>query len=28
MIRIRVSQCESPRVFGVYDKERTNWRSN
>jgi hypothetical protein len=25
---IRISQCESRRVFGVYDKERTNWRSN
>jgi len=25
---IRVSQCESPRVFEVCDKERTNWRSN
>jgi hypothetical protein len=28
MIRIRISQCESPRVFRVYDKEMTNWRSN
>ena len=28
MVRIRVSQCESPRVFGFYDKERTKWRSN
>jgi hypothetical protein len=25
---IRVSQCESPRVFEVCDQERTNWRSN
>ena len=25
---IRISQCESPRVFRVYDKEMTNWRSN
>jgi hypothetical protein len=25
---IRISQCESPRVFRVYDKEKTNWRSN
>jgi hypothetical protein len=28
MIRIRVSQCMSPRVFRIYDKERANWRSN
>jgi hypothetical protein len=25
---IRISQCESARVFRVYDKEMTNWRSN
>jgi hypothetical protein len=25
---IRISQCESPRVFRVYDKEKANWRSN
>ena len=25
---IRISQCESPRVCWVYDKEMTNWRSN
>jgi hypothetical protein len=25
---IRISQCESPRVFRVYDKEMSNWRSN
>jgi nitrile hydratase subunit alpha len=25
---IRISQCESPRIFRIYDKERTNWRSN
>jgi hypothetical protein len=25
---VRISQCESARVFGVYDKERTSWRSN
>jgi hypothetical protein len=25
---IRISQCESARVVGVYDKERTNWRLN
>jgi hypothetical protein len=25
---IRISQCESPRVFRVYDKEMTKWRSN
>jgi hypothetical protein len=25
---IRISQCESPRVFRVYDKERSSWRSN
>ena len=25
---IRISQCESPRVCWVYDKERTKWRSN
>jgi hypothetical protein len=25
---IRISQCESPRVFRIYDKEMANWRSN
>ena len=25
---IRISQCESPRVFRIYDKERSKWRSN
>ena len=27
-IGIGISQCGSPRVFRIYDKERTNWRSN
>jgi hypothetical protein len=25
---IRVSQCESATVVGVYDQERSSWRSN
>src|SRR5260221_5229351 len=25
---IRISQCESPRDFRIYDKEMTKWRSN
>jgi hypothetical protein len=24
---IRIVQCESPRVFRVYDEEKANWRS-
>jgi hypothetical protein len=25
---VRISQCESPRVFRIYDKEEAIWRSN
>jgi hypothetical protein len=27
-VGIRISQCETPRVLGLYDKEMANWRSN